>query len=546
MMNIDSLDNCWTPYCHAPPLISERIMLDFDTLRTPPSHGDVLVEPAMDRLAGLVEQNRELIASYIFSLAGVPIGDLRKMVRGALCPDCRGPIIVTGHQPEFIHAGVWAKHVVASDLAKRMDAAAVNLIVDSDAPNDATLDVPGVAGDHAVWRAVRYGQLLRGGVFEHIAAIGDEACGAFEDDVRRQMGGLYDASCMPEYFDALKQAVEPRDWVDQMVHARKVVEQSFGVEMIEHRISRVFAGPLLAEMMLNAERFAECYNGALADYRRRYGVRSANRPIPDLICDGGRCEVPLWAVRDEKPRQRLFVESRGDTVTVYADSDMIGEVSRDDLLDWERAEAALCRAGACVFRPRALSLTLWARLLLGDLFIHGIGGAKYDRITDEIIRRYFGVEPPAMACVSASLMLDLPQKDVSPESLVEAIRLARDVRYNPQNYVGDVDEAKAEEAKMLVDERRSVLAEADDLKQNDRRNHRQRRAVYLRICAVNEKLSRLASPSPEEADAGVRRLREAMDERLAARRRDYFFAMNPRATLEKLAHALAQPDAFRL
>ena len=85
-------------------------MLDFATLRTPPQHGDVLVEPSLDRLGDLVTHNQQLIAGYGFSLAGVPIGDLRKKVRGSLCSDCCGTIIVTGHQPEFIHAGVWSKH----------------------------------------------------------------------------------------------------------------------------------------------------------------------------------------------------------------------------------------------------------------------------------------------------------------------------------------------------------------------------------------------------------------------------------------------------
>ena len=45
-------------------------------------------------------------------------------------------------------------------------------------------------------------------------------------------------------------------------------------------------------------------------------------------------------------------------------------------------------------RTRALVTTLFARLLLGDLFLHGIGGAKYDQVTDAIIERFFGLKPP--------------------------------------------------------------------------------------------------------------------------------------------------------
>jgi len=45
-------------------------------------------------------------------------------------------------------------------------------------------------------------------------------------------------------------------------------------------------------------------------------------------------------------------------------------------------------------RPKALLLTLFNRLFISDLFIHGLGGAKYDMVTDEIIIEFFKVEPP--------------------------------------------------------------------------------------------------------------------------------------------------------
>ncbi len=48
-------------------------------------------------------------------------------------------------------------------------------------------------------------------------------------------------------------------------------------------------------------------------------------------------------------------------------------------------------AGPAVrLRTRALTTTLFSRFLLGDLFIHGIGGAKYDELGDEIARASSG------------------------------------------------------------------------------------------------------------------------------------------------------------
>ena len=69
----------------------------------------------------------------------------------------------------------------------------------------------------------------------------------------------------------------------------------------------------------------------------------------------------------------------------------------------------LQRAGVRI-RPRALVTTLWARLALGDLFIHGIGGAKYDCVTDRLIERFFGLTPPRFMVVSATLHLPIQRR----------------------------------------------------------------------------------------------------------------------------------------
>src|SRR5262249_56991840 len=78
---------------------------------------------------------------------------------------------------------------------------------------------------------------------------------------------------------------------------------------------------------------------------------------------------------------------------------------------------AFCELGRAGFkvRSRALTNTLFARLFLADLFIHGIGGAKYDELTDEIIRRFYGFAPPAYMVLSATLRLPFPIFPATPE-----------------------------------------------------------------------------------------------------------------------------------
>ena len=66
-------------------------------------------------------------------------------------------------------------------------------------------------------------------------------------------------------------------------------------------------------------------------------------------------------------------------------------------------------------RTRALTTTLFSRFLLSDLFIHGIGGSKYDELGDEIARRFFGIEPPAFLTVSLTSGLGLPLDSTAPD-----------------------------------------------------------------------------------------------------------------------------------
>ena len=70
-------------------------------------------------------------------------------------------------------------------------------------------------------------------------------------------------------------------------------------------------------------------------------------------------------------------------------------------------------------RTRALATTLFARLVLSDLFLHGIGGAKYDQVTDDIARRFFGFSLPEFATASATLRLPIVRPAVTHDSIRE-------------------------------------------------------------------------------------------------------------------------------
>lgn len=516
-------------------------MLDFSRLRTPPYDGDILIEPSVERMIAAAVRNSELLKALNFAVIDTDFQTMRRALRQELCSGCTQPAIVTGHQPELIHAGVWAKHVVAAEVARALDGKAINLLVDNDAPPRTVLEVPTVEDGYVSTAALRYARVAGGMAFENMPRLLPGRIDSLHEAVRDAMGGRFDLSAMPRFLDGLRQASQDDDWTSQTVRARSAVEHAFDVDMLEHRVSRVWFGPLTADLLLNAERFRSCYNASLSEYRVANNVRSPNRPIPDLVRDGDRCETPIWVYRAGEPRRRLFAERGGDRVTLWAEGVRNGEISVGDLSHWERAREALSNMGGYRFRPRALSLTLWARVFIGDLFIHGIGGAKYDRITDSIIRRYFDFSPPSMACVSATLLLNLPRDEADAATLREATRRVRDMHFNPDRFVSPSADVTA-----LLAKRAAAIEAARVLRESGVRDRIARREAHLAIVRRNEAILALEPNVAKRVENDLAATERRVRSNGEARRRDFFFALHDREALGRLRDRLASAVTHRV
>ena len=517
------------------------VTLDFSRLKTPPDHSGTLVEPAAGRLAALTAANHEQLGSMDFRVLDVAGAEVRREVRRALGLPDDGLAIVTGHRPEFIHPGVWAKHVVADRLADAVSGTAVNLIVDSDALRDTTLHVPTTAADQLTVTAVPAADVPPGFALEVAERMRADRLVNFERTLRTLLGERFERSMMPVYLKRLRDADSGGDWVDQTTSARRAVENRLGVRVDDVRVGRAWGGHLLAEMIAHAARFAGCYNRVLAEYRRCYRVRSVQRPIPDLRVESDRVEVPAWVYRRDEPRRRLFVGPRADVIEVFADREKVGVVDRARLLRQATASEALAVLEGVRFRPRALTLTLWARLFVADLFIHGIGGAKYDRITDALIRDYFGVTPPAMACVSATMRLDLPRHDATADRVREARCRLRDLRYNPQRHIAVDGETAG-----LLRQQAEAVASSRSLRSEHPKDHARRRLAFEAIRKLNDRVLALRPQVTERLEREVREMERHAQENAIANRRDFFFALFSREALEMLITRLPGAGDFRL
>ena len=519
-------------------------MLNFAALQTPKQDGETLVDPPPDQWRQIVQANRRLLDACRYRVLDREVRDLRAGVRQNRRP---GPIILTGHQPEPMHPGVWAKNVVAFRAADGLNASAINLVADTDHPEHRTLAIPShdtdevtladtpISGDPADWAYESQSPGSR--------SLLDEA-----DRVARvQLGDHFAESLAGEALGGMRMG-EANSLGEQWTIGRRAIEASFGLDLEDMFVSRLsgedtfllFAGDLISK----ARRFAEAYNASTADYRSRYGVRSPGRPVPDMVSDDRRVELPLWCCPAKGRRERLFTGLGDDgQIELHGETGPLGRVDPAALENGGQAADAVRRAGKGLIRPRALALTLFGRLIYGDLFIHGIGGAKYDRVTDGIFERFYGIAAPVMACVTATLRLPIPLRAAGDEEWLGLRHRRRDLRFNAQRYFVEAG-ADRGRADRLLTQRDHLIERSGQLRREAPRDAAERRRTWRAIRGCNERLADMLGEYPNRLEDRLRQIERDRGHNKIAGGREYYFGIYPRAKLQKLLDALPQAKDF--
>src|SRR2546430_4048643 len=144
--------------------------------------------------------------------------------------------------------------------------------------------------------------------------------------------------------------------------------------------------------------FRRCYNAKVEDYRRIHRLRSSANPFPNLGELDGVPETPFWVVHGGR-RTDLYAAREGDRLHLRTAAGAIADLPAG------AAGIAQLTASRLRVRPKAITLTMFARLCMADLFIHGIGGGRYDRVTGAVIQETFGCPPPPYVVATAPLLL---------------------------------------------------------------------------------------------------------------------------------------------
>jgi hypothetical protein len=449
--------------------------------RAPTSHGDQLADPATHQWPQLAGQQFEQLNQCTARIGSSNVAELRVSLRRRLkLPDV--PVIVTGHQPELFHPGVWVKNFATAKAAKACGGFSLNLIADHDTLKSRAISV--VHQDADPSRV-------------SLESIPFDQPGP---ELPWELTSMHDAATWTEFTNSVCHVAKSWNftpmllkrnwptpqgtWGETFTAMRRSVEQELGLNIRDLAVSSLSGTPEFQEFVravqVDLPRFRDIYNRAILAYRTRHKLRSSTHPAPQLAEN----ESPFWAVT-----------STGRTVP-----------TSDTPLS--------------AFRPRALTLTLFARLMLGDLFVHGLGGAKYDEVTDDVMRHWLGIDPPRYAVLSATALLPLPKFPASTAQLQQVQRELRELDWQPERHGAGPTE--------LVQQKQEWIA-----RQPDNRLARQER--FQQLNRTTKELRTSVSRTVTEAEE-MRFIRElAANGKLA--RRDFAWVLHPEETLLPLLSA---------
>jgi hypothetical protein len=349
------------------------------------------------------------------------------------------PILMSGHQPTLWHAGILAKLLAAAELARASGAHAAWIVPDMDEVDPTTTRVPQGRADQVREHFVR-------------TLTGDPPGPGIPAGALTPRDPTPPDADMPGFAEALSAFRHEPSMAMQVGRAvvRTACERFALPEPTVLSASDLHRTGAWAELLRaiadDPRGCVEAYNAAARAY--------PEAEVRELGVEKSRVELPLWRVRPDLPRLAVF-------------SDQLASIPPEQL------------------RPRALAMTAIVRATLADLFIHGLGGERYDRVTEQWLAGWnhapnWKLAPTAAASADARPDLGLEIPDLPDPA--RARWLAHHARHDPA-LLGDAQAARTKSD--IVDLVRAIKEEGKNPAQafaelqSFLRQHRDRHAKRL-------------------------------------------------------------------
>ena len=415
----------------------------------------------------------------------------RKQTRSELGLTTDRPIIGTGHQTMLWHPGILVKFLLVDAIASANNLATANLVVDQHVGAFGEFEVPILIKDGslsvtsiALETHREDVPMVRRKAFKPLAHL---------KNLRYALPEV--ALGVDQIINAVSQHADKANAALQMAGVLTDLMQPWAKPM-PHVTASDLMGTTLARTVLvaisnDAKRCIEIYNQAVL------AVPEAG--VSQLAISQDKIELPLWRFDEDDLRKRAYLS---------------------DLQEWLSSDDP-----PFGLLPRALFMTALVRLGMCDLFVHGTGGAIYDRAMQLWIKNWLALDVAPIAVATATLRLPLGNP---PDKRIDVALSQLDVRklwHDPQlqRSNGSISSAKRD----LINK-----IEAAPRKSPERQELFNKLQQYL---TGNRKINANAI---EKAQLKVEQALRHQTEAPIIDRRSWAFPLYPREMIDELATAV--------
>jgi hypothetical protein len=526
------------------------MILTKKTLIIPKKHCERLITPPIKKLSDAIEANGILLNSSNVNILNASLSDHRNTLRplllqhskaymssiGLSSPESKekNGFVVTGHQCQFFHPGITIKYALTDDLAKQTDAVPINLIVDTDTSKNLGLTIPVLKNDNTLAITTLYLNDIDTDITVSNQPLPQQEtfstfCDSFLNHNIAGVSQSQKENIVTIFKTSYQQAKCLTDFycLTNFNSGHIIHHNMFHLPVSIMAQTKTFYS-FCYDMIVNSDDIFRYYNNALNAYRTTHQLRNKNQPLPNLRkSNDGFIESPFWLLTPNQPRAPLFIKHHGSDIVIADQNKPVGLFSGNSQSSTEDF-MHLLKANNLTIAPRAITLSIFARLFIGDMFVHGTGGARYDLISDKIISDYYNITPPQIC--AATITMHLPIKVQHDATIIasqidEAKNTRRALRYNSEKHVDNIPAQLIYEKVQLI-ERHKIL-------KGTKGNKQSKRAIFNALMQIRDKMKCHAKDAISENQVNIDELQMQLNQNKIAQGREYFTGLFTKASLDK-------------
>lgn len=409
----------------------------------------------------------------------------------------KGFVAGTGHQPIALHCGLLAKFIAASSVAKAHGPQScwVHFLSDQDVVDPFRMDVPVLERTGNVRRTSLRLALEQPQLAIDAVPFARPAQSPRRPDIET-LASPAASTAMDKVIEAMRAACDSPNAGVQMARtmmqcASRWVNPPCAIVQSRSLLMCDAAQSILQKIFAAPEQCAAVFNAAL-----KLDPRSA-RPLRE---NGSRSEVPVWGVRADGCRERI------------------------DALEARRR----CESGMPLL-PRAFLASGLMRLTC-DLFFHGTGGVRYERVGDRWWRDFLDIELPEFGSATATVVPFASDLGIHFNTNALQQPSWRQAWWDPTRLDRDNEESPA----MIEPNRVALLQEIQDAP----RKSTQRRAAYRALCDHINALRQSRSAELSSLEIAEGESKSIRAQIALANDRTWPFVLMREATIDSMANSI--------